>query len=51
MFTLRVRRHIGSPMSQGCCVVLGAGTFLHVDGGLGSMAPARAGDSKSVKQN
>ncbi|EIE21368.1 NAD(P)-binding protein [Coccomyxa subellipsoidea C-169] len=27
------------------------GTFLHVDGGLGSMAPARAGDSKTVKQN
>jgi NAD(P)-dependent dehydrogenase (short-subunit alcohol dehydrogenase family) len=26
------------------------GTFLHVDGGLGSIAPARAGDSKSVKQ-
>ena len=25
------------------------GTFLHVDGGLGSVAPARAGDSKAVK--
>ena len=25
------------------------GAFLHVDGGLGSIAPARAGDSKSVK--